>query len=61
MASGVFKNKFLKYIIIDFNYRDIKKKRFFDIKDLKNDFFNFYQKFILKLNKQKNKVKFFLI
>jgi hypothetical protein len=50
----------LKYIVIDFLFRDTKLKRFFDILDIKNQFLKLFFDVFLLYNKDKIKIKFFL-
>lgn len=53
-----FKN--LKYVLVDYTYRDCKQKRILDIPDIKNDFFKLFFQKLIHLNKKKIKVKFYL-
>ena len=50
----------LKYVVIDYTWRDIKQKRFLDMPDIKEEFFKFCFNTLLKLNKDKTQVKFYL-
>jgi protein CMS1 len=48
----------LKYVLVDYTYRDCKLKRFFDIPEIKNDFLKLFFEHFLK--QSQNKIKFFL-
>jgi hypothetical protein len=50
----------LKYIVIDYIYRDAKLKRFFDINDIRKEFLKLFFDFLLLYNKDKINIKFLL-
>ncbi len=50
----------LKYVVIDYTHRDVKQKRFMDMPEIKEEFLKFLFGHLLKLNKNKCQVKFYL-
>ncbi len=50
----------LKYVVIDYTHRDVKQKRFMDMPEIKEEFLKFCFGCLLKLNKDKCQVKFYL-
>lgn len=50
----------LRYVVIDYSFRDVKQKRFIDMADIRDEFIKFCFSTLLKLNKEKTRVKFYL-
>lgn len=51
----------LRYVIIDYNHRDCKLKRFIDINEIKQDFLKLFFEHIQPCNKEKVKIKFLIV
>ena len=60
VAADAIKLEQLRYVVIDYSYRDCKQKRFIDMADIKDEFIKFTFNTLLKLNKNKLKLKFCL-
>lgn len=60
VEAKALKLDLLKYVVIDYTWRDVKQKRFVDMPAIKEEFFKFCFNTLLKLNKDKIQVKFYL-
>lgn len=60
IKADCFNLNYLKHVVIDYTFRDCKLKRFFDMPDIKNDFFHLFFEIFMKYNKDKIQIKFFL-
>jgi protein CMS1 len=60
LDSDCFSLVSLKYVMIDYSFRDVKQKRFIDINDIKKDFFDLYSNHLMNLNREETIVKYYL-
>lgn len=60
VEANALKIDSLKYIVIDYSFRDVKQKRFIDMPEMREEFIKFCFNSLLKLNKEKTQVKFCL-
>lgn len=60
VEAGALNLNLLKYVVMDYMFRDCKLKRFIDMPDLRDEFFKLTHKYLFSLNKEKIKFKFYL-
>lgn len=60
VEAGALNLNLLKYVVMDYMFRDCKLKRFIDMPDLREEFFKLTHKYLFSLNKEKIKFKFYL-
>lgn len=50
----------LEFVVVDYWHRDVKQKRLFDMLEIREDFLKFCFNKLLKLNKNRQQVQFYL-